>query len=149
MRKVLLTRNESGPDGTFGRIATDNMFQASTLELPWANNKPNESCIPAGVYLCAMTDSPKYGKVYEIKGVPGRTHILVHPANWSHQLQGCLAIGRSEGMVRDARRGGAFRGILSSRDAVLGFMADLTDSEGKQQDFELTVRWDKDPEEAC
>lgn len=141
MRKVLLTRNETGPDGTFGRIATDNMFQASTLELPWANNKPNESCIPEGTYLCSLVDSPKYGRVYEIKGVPGRSHILFHPLNWHTQSNGCVGIGRSEGMVFDAKRGGKYRGILSSRDAVLGFMADLTDSTGKQEPFELTVRW--------
>lgn len=142
MRKVLLTRNDTGPDGTFGRIATDNMFQATTLELPWANNKPNESCIPEGTYLFKMVKSPTRGDVYEAVNVPGRTNIQIHPANWCRQLLGCIAIGRCEGTVVDSKRGGAFRGLLSSRDAVIGFMADLTDAEGKQQDFELTVRWD-------
>lgn len=143
MRKVLLTRNETGLDGTFGRIATDNMFQATTLELPWANNKPNESCIPEGTYLCSLVDSPKYGRVYEIKGVPGRSHILFHPLNWSTQSNGCVGIGRSEGMVHDKNRKGDFRGIMSSRDATISFMNDLTDASGIGEDFTLTVRWDE------
>lgn len=144
MRKVLLTRNETGPDGTFGRIATDGMFEAATLELPWSNNKPNMSCIPAGVYRCALVDSPRHGRVYEVRGVSGRDHILIHPANWIRQLLGCIAIGRAEGMVHDKVRGGEFRGIMSSRDATLGFMADMTDSQGVGQDFELTIIWGVD-----
>jgi hypothetical protein len=151
MRKVLLTRNETGPEGTFGRIATDGMFEATTLELPWLNNEPNKSCIPAGVYRCALVDSPSKGRVYEVRGslLGGRTHILIHPANWSHQLLGCIAIGRAEGLVQDEKRGGAFRGIMSSRDAVIGFMNDLTDAQGLPEEFQLTViwgpgvRWDK------
>ncbi len=132
VRKATLTRFETGDEGTFGKVVTDNGFQVYSLEKPWADNKTDESCIPAGVYECAVVESPKFGKVYGLKKVKDRTDILIHPANWQRQLLGCLAFGRAIGDVA------GLKGVMSSRDAVAGFMADM-DSEP----FMLTIEWEE------
>lgn len=131
MRKVTLTRYETGPEGTYSKVVTDNGFQCYGMELPWKDNKADESCIPAGAYECAVGESPKFGKVYGLKAVPGRVDILFHPANWIRQLLGCIALGRAVGLVL------GIKGVMSSRDAIDGFMADL-----ENEPFMLTIKWE-------
>ena len=137
MRKVTLTRYEMTPDGTFGKVVTDNGFQCYSLEKVWKNNEPEVSCIPSGEYQCAVGESPKFGKVYGVQKVPNRTDILIHAANWERQLLGCIALGRATGVVL------GINGIMGSRDAVAGFMDDL-----ENEPFLLTVAWEPhlDPE---
>lgn len=130
MRKVTLTRYETGPEGTYSNVITDSGYAVYGMELPWKGNKANESCIPDGTYECAIVQSPKFGKVYEIKNVPDRTNVLAHPANWIRQLLGCLALGRAVGLVL------GIKGLMSSKDAIEGFMADLDG-----EPFTLTVKW--------
>jgi len=67
--------------------------QVFTIERPWLCNKPWESCIPDGEYRMRPYSSAKYPNVWEVCDVPGRTHILIHAANYSHQLAGCIAPG--------------------------------------------------------
>jgi hypothetical protein len=70
-----------------------------TLERPWLNNKAFDSCIPEGHYQLSPWVSPKFGNCYIVDGMTVgktsgiRTHILVHPANWVKQLNGCIALG--------------------------------------------------------
>ncbi len=66
----------------------------NTLELPWKNNQPNISCIPAGLYPYKKRWSEKNGRiVIELLNVPGRTDIEIHIANYFHELLGCIAVG--------------------------------------------------------
>lgn len=130
MRKVTLTRYETGPEGTYSNVVTDSGFQCYGMELPWKDNKVDESCIPEGAYQCVVGESPKFGKVYGVQKVPGRSDVLFHPANWIRQLLGCIALGRAVGLVL------GIKGVMSSKDAIEGFMADL---EGEP--FTLTVKW--------
>ena len=37
--------------------------------------------------------SPKFGPSWHIENVPGRTHILIHPANFADDIQGCIGLG--------------------------------------------------------
>lgn len=69
--------------------------QVYTIERPWLQNKPWESCIPDGEYALNPYSSAKYPDVWQVANVPGRTHILIHPANYAHQLAGCIAPGLS------------------------------------------------------
>lgn len=138
MRQVTITRTETGPNGTFGNLATDSGFQCYFVECPWADNKVGESCIfpkpgDEAKYECEIVDSPKYGKVYGIKEVPGRDNVLLHAANWSRQLKGCVALGRAIGEVMGNR------GVMSSHDAIAGFMADM-----ENKPFMLTIQWAHD-----
>ena len=137
MRTVTLTRYETDFEGTFSKVVTDNQFQVYGVEKPWHDNKHDESCIPAGVYQCAIVESPKFGKVYSIQGVKDRTEILIHPANWQRQLLGCVALGRAVGLVLGVK------GVMSSQDAVAGFMGDMDN-----EPFMLTIAWEPhiDPE---
>ncbi len=63
-----------------------------TLELPWKNNKPNESCIPEGVYLVKRDRAGRH-QYYSIQNVVGRTFIEIHPAYKPSDLLGCIGFG--------------------------------------------------------
>ena len=71
------------------------LFKCKTLELPWKDNATNISCIPAGKYNCVKRFSEKYGWHFHVLGVPGRSFILIHQANYVRQLRGCIAVGES------------------------------------------------------
>lgn len=81
------------PNATLGRI-TVNGHTFYTIERPWESNRRNLSCIPEGYYDCMRSESPRFGETFEIL-VPGRSHILFHAANYSHELEGCIALGLS------------------------------------------------------
>ena len=97
-------------DRTIGRLIYDgNVFY--TVEKPWCDNRPNISCIPTGVYNLGRVDSPKFGPAtWEIKDVPGRSHILIHAGNTANDVVGCLALG--VGVF------GQLQGVSSSRKAI-------------------------------
>lgn len=70
------------------------LFRAHTLELPWLNNARAKSCIPAGTYTARLTMSPRFKReLWLIDGVPNRSGIRIHAANFAHQLHGCIALG--------------------------------------------------------
>jgi hypothetical protein len=71
------------------------LFRCVTVELPWKDNQVRISCIPAGTYKVVPRRSPKYGEHLHILDVPGRSLILIHQANYVHQLLGCIAVGQS------------------------------------------------------
>lgn len=53
--------------------------------------------IPNGVYKALYEYSPKFDqKLWELKGIPERREIKIHPANFARQLKGCIAIGIRE-----------------------------------------------------
>ncbi|BDD07506.1 DUF5675 family protein [Aureibacter tunicatorum] len=93
-----IIRTETSPAGTYGDLFifnNDNLkYTCKTLELPWRNNQRNISCIPEGLYKGIKHQSPKFGKCFKILNVANRSHILIHPANYTRQLQGCIAIGQ-------------------------------------------------------
>ena len=66
----------------------------NTLELAWKNNASKISCIPKGKYKVRKRTSAKYGEHFHILNVPKRDFILIHAANFSSQLLGCVAIGK-------------------------------------------------------
>lgn len=69
------------------------LFNFVTIELPWLENKRRISCIPAGVYSAIKHNSPKFGQTLWLQEVPNRSEILIHSANFSRQLLGCIAPG--------------------------------------------------------
>lgn len=136
MKKLTLIRKETGDQGTFGTLDLDGLM-FYTGELPWRNNAHGASSIPAGTYLCTWGPSPKFGRdLYHLQDVPGRDHILIHPANrmgdvalgFKSDLNGCLALGLLSGEMEGQKA------ILQSRPAVQQFEQEM----GKE-DFELTI----------
>ena len=79
-------------EGTNGALFYKNTFLGFIIELPWQDNLTRKSCIPEGVYLLRARFSEKFKHHLLIENVPGRSLILIHPANDAKkELQGCLA----------------------------------------------------------
>lgn len=71
------------------------IFKCCTLELPWRQNQRGISCIPTGAYQVTHRTSPRYKLHLHVLDVPNRDWILIHPANFVRQLEGCIAPGES------------------------------------------------------
>jgi hypothetical protein len=99
MKRATLIRQMSGKLGTFGLITTG-LQQWFTIERPWEDNQNNVSCIPIGTYKCIWSLSPRLKKfTYEITGVPKRSGIRIHSANFTSQVLGCVALGEKRGTM--------------------------------------------------
>lgn len=80
------------PDGTNGKLESEDKFICNTIELPWNENQLKVSCIPEGKYFIKKRYSGKFKWHMEIADVPNRSLILLHPANNAMQeLLGCIA----------------------------------------------------------
>lgn len=142
MKTAKLMRFHNLEQGTFGELAFGTEF-TQCLELPWRDNKPQRSCIPPGTYTCRLVNSPRFGRVYEVCDVPGRSNILFHPANfagdvergWTTELHGCIAPCLRRGVMRNAD-GVWQRAGLVSKPAVGRLMDWAFGSE-----FQLEVVW--------
>lgn len=141
MNKAVLTRGASTDQGTFGVLRFGSQ-QVHTLELPWRDNLRQRSCVPTGTYECRLVRSPRFGNVYKLLAVPGRSDVLIHPANlagdvdkgWTTELQGCIAPCMRVGAMRN--KAGVMQAAgLVSRPAVRELM---TWAGG--QPFELEVQ---------
>jgi len=80
-------------DRTLGKLSVRGIEEMATLELPWLNNSPQVSCIPAGTYVLEKRNSPKYGDHFWVKNVPGRDMILIHSGNTPKDTHGCILVG--------------------------------------------------------
>ena len=79
--------------GEFHVIGAD--FYGVTMELEYNDNKKRISCIPCGTYIVKIRTSKKYGEHFHITDVPNRDFILIHSANYSRQLLGCIGVGKN------------------------------------------------------
>ena len=107
-----LVRLETKLGATIGVMLFDGAAVAWTLELQWKNNRSNVSCIPVGTYKALRHQSKKYGNVWCLQDVPGRTGILVHSGNTVADTQGCIILGERVGWLKGARA------VLDSRRAI-------------------------------
>jgi hypothetical protein len=82
VKTATLTRGDSTDQGTVGRLSFGDAV-VYTLELPWRDNAPQKSCIPPGKYRLEIVKSPRFGRVYQVMAVPGRSSALIHPANFA------------------------------------------------------------------
>ncbi|MBS1744084.1 MAG: hypothetical protein JST81_13715 [Bacteroidetes bacterium] len=80
------------PEGTNSEIRFNNSRLCFAIELPWLENRNQVSCIPEGRYELMMRYSYKFHWHLQLKNVPGRDLILIHPANDAkRELKGCIA----------------------------------------------------------
>lgn len=104
MPKYRIDRMSDDRTATFDQLVdeSDETCLCIALELPWRDNHPDTSCIPAGVYTAhrrrAGETRHKYD-VFELDNVPGRTHVQIHIANKPSQLRGCIAVGKTFGIL--------------------------------------------------
>lgn len=93
MITVQLLRYVSRGDGTFGQLVAPK-FRCFTVERPWLQNMATVSCVPAGSYPLILEYSPKFARpLWELKDVPNRSEVKLHPANRSGELEGCIGLG--------------------------------------------------------
>ncbi|MGA7236316.1 MAG: DUF5675 family protein [Bryobacteraceae bacterium] len=126
-----LVRRPSTPDGTLGIwFNRDGTELCKTIELPWLDNHPETSCIPAMVVRFERFISPKHGQVWVATDVPDRSEIEVHNANLAKQLLGCIGVGNSFGTLE------GLPAVLNSVDTLNRLRATLPGS------FRLNITWE-------
>lgn len=130
-KKLLLLRVAYTEIGTFGVLIYNNIPFAVTLERAWSGNKVGTSCIPEGNYKCSRTLSPKFGDTFEVKEVPGRTHILFHKGNLEEDSHGCILVGEQFEFWSDGRPS-----ILASKHGFEEFLNIFR----HDNDFELEIK---------
>ena len=138
MRKVTLTRWETGDQGTFGKLSADDVeLGIYTGELPWKDNKRTVSCIPFGTYQTKWVEQPRHGLCYELQNVPDRSDILIHSGNYcgdkSKELksdtEGCILLGKDLDVISGQKA------VVASKKAVNRFKELM-----KQEPFELEIK---------
>jgi hypothetical protein len=126
---LTLTRFGSTPFGTFGNLEVGGKV-FYTVERPWLDNEKGKSCVPLGHYSLVWqpTTTPvpaSYeGGTWYLNGgtvTAGhtgahRTRIAIHIGNVSEDVQGCIALGRALGYVRDRWA------VTASRSALEGLL---------------------------
>lgn len=132
---IELIRDQATDYCTLGRMqfAGRTLF---TIERPWIPDVRSRggtkgiSCVPAGEYRLDRHNTDAHPKVWALVNPmldvyhqpydvpPGRelisrTACLIHPANWAHELRGCVAPGKQR------QKDGQGRWMVTqSRDAV-------------------------------
>ena len=107
-----LLRFGSTPMGTFGKMElyndVDKVLEAFTVEKPWNDNRPFDSCIPAGDYVLEKHDTPNYPRHFALVGGTvshwkdenfARYACLFHTANRARDVQGCIGLGEMLGVI--------------------------------------------------
>lgn len=123
-----------------------------TIERPWlpnpagAGGTPQTSCIPIGTYRLEPRETEARGKHWILcnralgiyaqpQDIPasqswGRSLVLIHAANWAHELLGCIAPGKTRFLENGEWM------VKYSRDA----MNELRTLLGNQIDLSLTIQ---------
>ena len=111
-----LLRDTSSPSLTYGVLSIDG-WTCQTIERPWLPDPLHKggqngvSCVPLGTYDLVLHDSELHPQTWalvnkdlgvyhlpnEVPSAGGRSCVLIHPANFVHELQGCIAPGITRG----------------------------------------------------
>ena len=85
---VRLTSNASAVYGVLSIVEGDKkLFTCHTIE-----NK--KKIFPDGKYPVKFEHSPRFNtNLWELYGIPGRSEIKIHSANYWDQLDGCIGVG--------------------------------------------------------
>lgn len=134
---VVIIREPSTDQGTFGVLRAADGFQCVSLELPDRDNQTNISRIPAGRYTCTPYASRRFGRVYLVEGVQGRAYILFHTGNLAGDVakgfrtnsHGCILLGKFKGKLSGQSA------VMVSRPVVRSFLNVVGD-----KDFILEIK---------
>lgn len=104
--------------GILGHIEDDESRSiCCTYELPWRDNEPKVSCIPAGTYPMIRYRSPKRGyDVWLLQHVPGREYEEIHIGNSAPDTEGCILVGTHYGFTEKGY------GVVNSKEAFTALM---------------------------
>lgn len=115
-----LIRDTATPSYTLG-VLTAGALEFQTIERPWVDAPPGRgghsqiSCVPPGLYELVRHDTSKHPRCFalvnhdlDVYHEPGdvppdrvayaRTAILIHVANTSAELAGCIGLGMKRGV---------------------------------------------------
>ncbi|WP_067216753.1 DUF5675 family protein [Marinomonas gallaica] len=95
--RIKLDRQETSANATRGVLTIGG--KAGTWYIlepsgPDSTTEGSDQRIPQGTYRVTSYSSPKYPDAFELKDVPGRTYILIHPGNFHSNTEGCLMPGK-------------------------------------------------------
>jgi len=141
--KLLLERFSYAKTETEGVITFPAGQELATIEKPWEDNVPFESCIPEGTYILEPYTRGSGTKVVrlvneglgvyrtqaEMGDNEGRYAILIHSGNWSTDVVGCIAPGMKRYPMRNPKTKNMEQAVSRSRDAMITLMAMLPDDE--------------------
>lgn len=112
----LLRVEENFEFGTFGIWRVQKQVFGVTLEPRDEENQSFISSIPAQQYHCKRIVSPKFGPTFEVKNVPGRTNVELHPGNTVYDTTACIILAQHWGKL------GEMRAVLNSGKTFESFM---------------------------
>lgn len=115
---ITLLRDVQSSVLTYGVMTVDHLT-VQTIERPWLPDNAHKggqnglSCVPVGTYQLMLHDSEMHPQTWalvnhdlgiyhwpnEIPTTGGRSTILIHPANFVHELLGCIAPGMTRGFA--------------------------------------------------
>lgn len=144
-----LLRTERIVDGVFGELTLAGREPFYTVEDDWRDNARGASCIPAGDYVLRRTIYHRHGyEAFEVTGVPGRSRILIHPANTEEDVEGCIGLGLRRGVLvvpdedDPAHPLKEKRAVVASREAFRRFMEAMRDLDEAYLKIEWTPETD-------
>jgi len=148
--KITLERFADVPSmGTLSTVYIDDNTFCYAIEQNWQDNQPFVSCVPDGEYVLDEFHSGRYGHTFALvnagKNVyankadgfleKDRYACLLHKANWSHELQGCIAFGQD---IRCGKKSDKFSNqlmVTNSRVTTNTILDMLKDSENNMMEI--------------
>ena len=134
------------PMGCFGSLFIDGLWYCYTVEQPWRQNRRFVSCVPCGEYDLVHFESNKYGNTVALRNPDLGVHLykqqadpderyacLFHAANWSSDLQGCIAPGKDIAWGGTVDKGSNLM-VTQSRNTLEKILPSLIDQK-------LLIRW--------
>lgn len=123
-----LKRDPTTPEGTFGKLSVDGVYDCETLEdevrevegqsvKEWKIS--GETAIPRGRYRVLVTWSPRFKRELPLLiDVPGFDGVRIHAGNTEFDTEGCILVGQG----RKADR------LIDSRVALAELIADIDEA---------------------
>jgi len=135
--KLVIIRDQSDVEGTFGRLYINGLFECHTLEdfdrnLESGGKKvQNDTAIPRGEYKVIIDWSNRFKKeMMRVLDVPQFTGIRIHAGNTTADTEGCILLGN----------GRARSYLLDSRSAVNKVFASVEKALERGDDVTLEVK---------
>ena len=136
MKILTVKRISMRLENTCGVMFDEDVPFCLTLELPWLDNRKNESCIPKGDYRAIRAFYKNHYDSFILENVPNRDGIFIHKGNFTMDSLGCILLGEQFEDVLNSKSNKVVTSVLSSGKAHEEFMGRLKG----QSEFTLVVK---------
>lgn len=117
--ELTIQRQLSSKVCTMGYLVADGEVLCYTLELPWADNLNNISCVPAGRYAGILRYDKSDKWRIQLENVPNRTGVQIHIGNYTSEIKGCVLVGK-EAQIEHCSVQNSFQAYLKIKKAFYG-----------------------------